>query len=1102
MQPYRLSFDLGTNSIGWGLLNLDRQGKPREIRALGSRIFSDGRDPQDKASLAVARRLARQMRRRRDRYLTRRTRLMGALVRFGLMPADPAARKRLEVAVDPYLARERATRERLEPFEIGRALFHLNQRRGYKPVRTATKPDEEAGKVKEAVERLEAAIAAAGAPTLGAWFAWRKTRGETLRARLAGKGKEAAYPFYPARRMLEAEFDTLWAEQARHHPDLLTAEAREILRHRIFHQRPLKPPPVGRCTLYPDDGRAPRALPSAQRLRLFQELASLRVIHLDLSERPLTPAERDRIVAFVQGRPPKAGRKPGKVQKSVPFEKLRGLLELPPGTGFSLESDKRPELLGDETGARIAPAFGPGWTALPLEEQDALVELLLTEAEPERAIAALTARWALDEATAAKLAGATLPDFHGRYGRRAVAELLPVLERETRGDPDGRVRPIRLDEAVKLLRGGKDHSDFSREGALLDALPYYGAVLERHVAFGTGNPADPEEKRVGRVANPTVHIALNQLRHLVNAILARHGRPEEIVIELARDLKRSAEDRRREDKRQADNQKRNEERKRLILSLGERPTPRNLLKLRLWEEQGPVENRRCPYSGETISMRMLLSEQVDIDHILPFSVSLDDSAANKVVCLREANRIKRNRSPWEAFGHDSERWAGILARAEALPKNKRWRFAPDALEKLEGEGGLRARHLNDTRHLSRLAVEYLRCVCPKVRVSPGRLTALLRRRWGIDAILAEADGPPPEVPAETLDPSPAEKNRADHRHHALDAVVIGCIDRSMVQRVQLAAASAEREAAAREDNIRRVLEGFKEEPWDGFRAELERRARTIVVSHRPEHGIGGALHKETAYGPVDPPEEGFNLVVRKPIDGLSKDEINSVRDPRLRRALIDRLAIRRRDANDPATALAKAAEDLAAQPASRGIRRVRVLKKESNPIRVEHGGNPSGPRSGGPFHKLLLAGEVHHVDVALRADGRRWVGHWVTLFEAHGGRGADGAAAPPRLGDGERFLMRLHKGDCLKLEHKGRVRVMQVVKLEPSSNSVVVVEPHQVKTDRSKHVKISCDQLRARGARRVTVDPLGRVRVHAPGARVGIGGDAGRTAMEPAEDIS
>lgn len=1081
MQPYRLSIDLGTNSIGWCALNLGHDGSPREIRALGSRIFSDGRDPQDKSSLAVARRVARQMRRRRDRYLVRRARLMKALVRFGLMPAAREERKALEVGKDPYDLRERGLRERLEPFEIGRALFHLNQRRGFKPVRTATRKDEEAGKVKAAVEKLDEAMRAAATPTLGAWFAWRRKRGETIRARLTGKGKDAGYPFYPARRMVEEEFAALWSAQAAHHPALLTDAARQALHDRIFHQRPLKPVKVGKCTLYPEDQRAPRALPSVQRLRLLQELANLRIVALDLSERPLTMAERDRVVATVLGRTAKPGRKPGRILESLSFDKLRALLDQPPGTRFSLESDKRPKLLGDETAARIAAVWGPGWGQLPLAEQDAVTELLLDETDPQAAIAALTGRWGLDADSARTLAeDTTLPDYHAAYGRRAVAELLPVMETETRTDPDGRVRPILLDEAVTALRGGKHHSDVSSDEGLLDRLPYYGRVLERHVAFGTSDPGDPEETRVGRLANPTVHIALNQLRHLVNAVLERYGRPKDIVIELARDLKQSALDRRRKEKRQADNQRRNEERKRRILEVGERPTPRNLLKMRLWEEQVQNGVHFCPYTGQTIGIRLLLSSHaVDIDHILPFSVSLDDSVANKLVCLREANRVKRNQTPWDAFHTDEHvnrgilPWAEILARAESLPKNKRWRFAEDALEKLRQEGGFLARHLNDTRHLSRLAHEYLRRICDDVRVSPGRLTALLRRRWGVDSIL-DPDRPPSDEGGD----APARKNRQDHRHHALDAAVIGCIDQGMVQRVQTEAARAERDSDAREEGIRRVLEGFGE-PWTGFRKELEARAAAIVVSHRPEHGVTGALHKETAYGPVAPAEDGCNLVARKPILGLTRGDVESVRDVRLRRYLLDRIELRRRDANDFAGQLAKAVEDVAAHPQWAGIRRARILKKESAPIPIAHGN--------GRFVKLVLAGDVHHIDIMLRGDGRRWVPRWATLFDTHRTRTPDGRAAPPIPEGGERFVMRLHKGDCVKLDHRGRSRIMQVVILEPSTNSVVLIEPHQAKNDRSLQVKVSCDQLRVRRARRVTVDLLGRVRVHAPGAPVGIG---------------
>ena len=133
---YRLAIDVGTNSVGWCALRLDASGAPSGIADMGVRIFHDSRDPQSGTSLAGDRRVARGARRRRDRYLKRRDRLMTALARHGLMPSDAAARKALE-GLDAYELRARALDQALTPHETGRALFHLSQRRGFKSNRIA-----------------------------------------------------------------------------------------------------------------------------------------------------------------------------------------------------------------------------------------------------------------------------------------------------------------------------------------------------------------------------------------------------------------------------------------------------------------------------------------------------------------------------------------------------------------------------------------------------------------------------------------------------------------------------------------------------------------------------------------------------------------------------------------------------------------------------------------------------------------------------------------------------------------------------------------------------------------------------------------------------
>ena len=558
---------------------------------------------------------------------------------------------------------------------------------------------------------------------------------------------------------------------------------------------------------------------------------------------------------------------------------------------------------------------------------------------------------------------------------------------------------------------------------------------------------------------------------MVNALIDRYGPPHEIVVELAREVKQTQEKRRRTEKEQAENQRRNEERKALLRSVNAPVNGRNLMKLRLWEEQGAGVNRRCPYTGETIGLELLLSEKVEIDHILPFSRTLDDSAANKVVCLAAANRDKRNLTPYERWHGDEARWSRILGCVEDLPENKRKRFYPDAMNRWDGEGGFLARQITDTQYLARLAREYLRHVChpDRVRVSPGRLTAMLRRRWGVDSILRDHNRGGGEVPVDAT----FAKNRDNHLHHALDAAVIGCIDQGMVQKLAQAASRAE------DLGLDRLMDDI-DDPWDGFRDELAARARGVTVSHKPEHGTGGRLHEDTAYGPTTEAEraDGFNLVYRKPLDGLTEKEVARIRAPDLRKAMQERVAFHRNgpDRLDAKQAVAKAAEDLAATEPWVGIRRVRLLAKEADPIWL------AGP-DGEPY-KGLIAGDVHHIDIVAIPDGR-WAGRAATLFEARRTALPDGRAAPYVPADGERFVMRLHKGDLVRLDHDGRLRIMRVARLEPANNRLRMVEHvdageldkrHADLDDPFRWLIVAFDKLRTRKARRVTVDPLGTVR--------------------------
>lgn len=820
---YRLALDLGSTSLGWAMIRLNAENAPCAVIKAGVRIFSDGRNPKDGSSLAVARREARAMRRRRDRLLMRKSRMMATLVRHGFFPQDTSERKALEI-LNPYTLRAKGLDSALSGPEFARALFHINQRRGFKSNRKTDKKDSDSGALKTAISKLRQALIAENCRTVGEWLHRRDMSGQTVRARYRqtrftkenGKtGIDKSYDLYIDRAMIEAEFDTLWAKQEVLNPALFTELARAELKDALLHQRPLKPVKPGRCTFMPDEERAPLALPSTQRFRMYQEVNNLRILRDGLKEEPLTLKQRDDLIAALEA------------HNKRTFTQIKKLLGVGGDVQFNFEDPKRDELKGNTTSAILSKEdhFGAAWFAFDEARQDAIVLQLVKEENEARLVAWLQNETGIDEMRAEAIANAALPEGYGSLCAKALARILPELRRDV----------MTFDKAV-LAAGFEHHSHISpaATGEILPELPYYGVPLQRHVGFGTGKPEDTDEKRYGKIANPTVHIGLNQVRLVVNALIKRYGHPSEVIVELARDLKQSKEQRDEESKRQAENQRRNEKfRQDIAAILGTSPQRvrvADIQKMILWEElSSDAADRRCPYSGVQISMQMLFSDQVEIEHILPFSETLDDSLNNKTVALRQANRVKGNRTPWQARqDFASQGWAieGMLNRAEQMPKAKRYRFAEDGLQRwLKDDASFLARALNDTRHMSRVAREYLSLICPQnTRVIPGRMTAMLRAKFGLNDVLG-LNG---------------EKNRNDHRHHAVDACVIAVTDQGLLQRFARASASA------RERQLDRLVENMPL-PWTSYRDHVARAVSNIWVSHKPDHGHEGAMFDATIY---------------------------------------------------------------------------------------------------------------------------------------------------------------------------------------------------------------------------------------------------------------
>ncbi|MDA4847543.1 type II CRISPR RNA-guided endonuclease Cas9 [Hoeflea poritis] len=1101
-----LGLDLGTNSLGWALI--ETKGEPGEtsegrVVDIGTRIFSAadmaGRDAKSKESLAVARRQARTMRRQRDRRLKRKKRLLKQLSDFDLMPKSKAERDKLirdtddgkggDLSESVLALRAKALDEPLTPYQLGRVLFQMNQRRGFKSNRKTDGRDNEAGKIASGVSRLQHAMAAEGARTYGEFLYKRRQAGKSVRTRLRPVSefssdpelKGDGYEFYPDRSELETEFKAIMEVQAGHHSELLAPNKVDALRETILYQRDLVQPKVGKCSYNPDEQRLPKAHPLFQAFRLYKEVNELAVIGEDQNPVKLTPEQRDILILKL------------KSAKTAGFPALRKLLKLGPEYRFNKETDNRTKLEGDVIAAALSrkDCFGPAWSEKSIDEQWSIIERLREESDPQTLHAWLRNDYGLDDGRADAVMKVQLPEGYGRLGPSALANLLDALKHDT--DEDGKV----ITEAAAAIKVyGRTNAEDDPDREARRTLPKYQEILTRHIPPGEGSvSAPPDDKdpaydrHMGRITNPTVHIALNQLRRVVNAIIRKHGRPDRIAIELGRELKLTDKQREEVNRAIGKNTRDAEERSKKLEELGQPDTGYNRLRLKLWEELNPDQplNRVCIYSGEPITIGDVFTAEVDVDHILPYSRTLDDSQANRLLCKARANRVKRNRAPSEVTEWDGV-YDDILARAGNLPRNKQWRFARNAMDRFADEEGFAARQLTDMQYLSRIALSYLAALYPagqadidgvlrrhnRVRALPGRMTEMLRRKWGLNEIL------PDHNYTEAVKP----KNRKDHRHHSIDAFVIACTSRSMIQKI--ASASEEIEAQGTEKVLSKIPD-----PWPGFRDELRERVQASVVSHKPDHGTvsrkgyaegkgqtAGQLHNDTAYGFTgEKDDKGNDLVVRRvPITEIKKAaDIFRIRcNSHGHSELHDRLWQATRDLEGKA--FEKAILDFAGTDAKfRGIRHVRIVEPlKTIPIRDKAGRAYKGYKGDSNFR----------YDVWRLPNGK-WVAEVVSTFDAHQPGWASSVRAEHPTA---KKLISLHQNDMVAVERDGRRVICRVVKF--GANGQITLAEHSEAgalksrdangADPFKYISPTAGGLKKLKARQVRIDEIGQVQDPGP----------------------
>lgn len=968
MSKHVLGLDLGVGSIGWCLIALDAQGDPAEILGMGSRVvpLNNATDAADfsigKAFTANQERTARRtMRRGFARYQLRRYRLRRELEKVGMLP--DAALIQLPL-LELWELRERAATagERLTLPELGRVLCHINQKRGYRHVKSdaAAIVGDEGEKKKDSNSAYLAGIRANDAKlqdehkTVGQYFAeqLRQNQSESPTGGISYRIKDQIF----SRQRYIDEYDQIMAAQRVHYPDILTDEFIRMLRDEvIFMQRPLKSCKhlVSLCEfekqervmrVQQDDGKggrqlverrvkfgpkvAPKSSPLFQLCRIYEAVNNIRLTRPDGSPRDITPEERAKIVAHLQS------------SASLSFAALKKLLKEKALIADQLTT--KSGLKGNSTRVALAAAlqsYPQYHHLLDMELETRMMTVQLTDEETgevtEREVAVVTDSYVRQPLYRL---------WHILYSieerdamRRALITQLGMKEEDL---DSGLLDQLYRLDFVKSGYGNKSAKFICK---LLPQLQQGLGYSEACAAVGYRHSNSPTSEEItertllekipllqrNELRQPLVEKILNQMINLVNALKAEYG-VDEVRVELARELKMSREERERMAEGNRRREKENKAIAEKIRECGLFPTKSRIRKYMLWEEAG----EQCLYCGQILTLSQCLNgDDMEVEHIIPKSVLYDDSYGNKTCACRRCNKEKGNRTALEyirAKGWEDEymeRINGLLDKKTiSYSKHQRLRWLKEDIP-----SDFLERQLRLTQYISRQAMAILQQGIRRVSASEGGVTARLRSLWGYDDILHTLNLDRYDSLGETervsREGETTEKlrikdwsKRKDHRHHAIDALVVASTRQGYIQRLNRVSSESEREAMSGEIEVQKATKTDKLsllERWLTQRPHLSVRAVSdkvaeILISYRPgkrvvtrgrniylRHGKKcvqsgllvprGALSKETVYGQITVNGEP-QIVCKYDLHSLKAKDVDYVVDLALRKRLKELLA--------------------------------------------------------------------------------------------------------------------------------------------------------------------------------------------------------------------
>lgn len=892
--------DTGTNSIGWAVI--DRLGDQCSLVDSGVHIFTEGvKEEQGKeVSKAAERTSYRAMRRGFYRRKLRKIRLLRILSELGwcpalspellsqwrlkkVYPATPEFMQWLgtddDNAITPYRYRVICLREKLDltqeaqRYILGRALYHIAQRRGFRSTPNDQSNDDEKGKVKEAISELSQKMKDEGCKYLAEYFEKLYKEGKRIRNQYTSRDSHYVEEFHAICSRQELDEDTV-----------------KRLEHVLFDQRPPKSQKhtVGHCLFEPAKSRCQASHPDFEEMRMLQTLNQIRMkTPEDDMLRPLWENEREKIIPLFQRKSESnfsfkdIAKKLAKIygKKSYGYYKTDGdkdiLFNYPMDMGIA----------GSPFTAGMVAALGPDWKAV-IDAQyvkgdgksldDKVNDVWHTLSfhalsffdNDDKLEVWLETNLGIDADTAKKVAGIKMVSAYASLSHKVIRKILPymrggmiysyavmlanidaVLPAYVRDNDD--MRKAAVDMAVECLN---EYDKKTCECTIYQWLKNFLAE-KYHIDHKTLNrlyhPSDletyphvrPDEQdrmrlgspRISSIRNPMAMRSLHRIRHVVNALLDKGmiDRGTEVHIELGRELNDA--NMRAAIRRQ--NKLNESERAKAKAALKEQginnASETDIDKYILWDEQ----HKKCLYTGKQIGIEDIFgpNPKYDIEHTIPRSRGGDSTMENLTLCDSRFNRdVKKTRLPSELANADEvmQHVAFMKEKADELQKQIRRCRTNASMDKSQKDRIIQKRHsleLQQTYWRNKYRRFEMTEVPEDFSRRQGATAGIVARYARLflkslfdDVSIVKGAATADFRKAWKLQSTDEKKSRDNHTHHQVDAVVIACIGRGDYQRL---AASYHLNGYA--DRERPSVP----EPWKGFVDDMRRIQAETLISY-------------------------------------------------------------------------------------------------------------------------------------------------------------------------------------------------------------------------------------------------------------------------------